>query len=112
MKAQWEKILAEAGIPLVLRDAEGHVLKDEAGQEIDNKIYFHDFRKTCNSALDEVSPGIGESVLGHASQAGPQRSRVNKKHYLLIAARRIRKAIDKLQQPKGFGRLEEQRRLF
>jgi integrase len=98
MKAQYERILAEAGIPLTLKDADG--------QEIDNKLYFHDFRKTCNSAIDEVAPGIGEEILGHAPQG------VNNKHYLLIIARRIRKAIDRLKQPREFGRLERQRRLF
>lgn len=97
MKAQWERILADAGIELTIEDD---------GESIDNKIYFHDFRATCNSAYDEVAPGIGEHILGHAPQD------VNRKHYLRVVAGRVRRAVDRLKQPKGFGRFDRQRRMF
>lgn len=86
-KRQWDRIHADAGIPL------------------ERKIHFQDLRKTCNTRFDEVSPGIGEWVLGHAARD------VNRKFYLDVSARML-DAVDRLPQPAGFRSIERQLRLF
>ena len=106
IKRTWERIHAEAGIPLVLRDAEGVAVVDADGNQVDNKVYFQDLRKTCNTYFDAIDPGVGEYVLGHAPQG------VNRKFYLVILAKRLWKAVRRMKQPRAFRWVANQPRLF
>lgn len=69
-----------------------------------------DLRHTCGSAFDDLAPGLGAIVLGHAPKG------VFEKYYR-NASRRLRKAVRRLPQPKAFLRIlatvdDRQKKLF
>ncbi len=67
-----------------------------------------DLRHTCGSAYDEISPGLGQIVLGHAPKG------VFEKYYR-NHGRRMRKAVARLRQPESFKKVpadDSQRSLF
>lgn len=60
-----------------------------------------DLRHTCGSAFDEISPGLGAIVLGHAPKGVFER-------YYRNHGRRLRKAVLRLKQPPAFERILSQ----
>lgn len=78
---------------------------------IDHFYTLQDLRHTCGTAYDDLSPGLGEIILGHAPRG------VFAKYYR-NHGRRLRRAVKRLKQPQAFLSIllpeawDPQRRLF
>ncbi|ADG70085.1 integrase family protein (plasmid) [Planctopirus limnophila DSM 3776] len=57
--------------------------------------HFEDLRKTCSTAYDDISPGVGPWITGHELQG------VNAKNYQ-NPTKRVLKAVKQLKQPLAF----------
>lgn len=77
------------------RNKQRDEILDEAGIPPERRFTFADLRPTTNTRLNDIIPGVGEAVLGHAPRG------VNSKFYDLWAGRML-DALDRLPVPPAF----------